>query len=340
MTNLFKKVACFTDIHFGLKSNSKTHNEDCMAFVDWFIETAIKEGAETCIFLGDWHHNRSTTDVSTMNYTVTALEKLNNAFETVHVITGNHDQYYKDKRDLHSLAYGRLFPNINMVNAEFTQGGVTILPWLVGDEWKRMDKIKSRYIFGHFELPLFYMNAMVQMPDHGELQATHFKNQEYVFSGHFHKRQNQDKIHYIGNAFPHNYADAWDDTRGMMILEWDKEPQYIDWPQCPKYRTVKLSRLLDEKDSIMKDKMYLRVTLDIDITFEEANFIKETFMKEFDIRELSLITEKDNLEGLIEDTSDAKFESVDQIVAEQIVALETGTYNTNTLLTIYNGLHV
>lgn len=340
MTNLFKKAACFTDIHFGLKSNSRTHNEDCMAFVDWFIETAKKEGAETCIFLGDWHHNRSTTDVSTMNYTVSALEKLNNAFERVHIITGNHDQFYKDKRDLHSLEYGRLFSNINMVNNTFTEGNVTILPWLVGDEWKGIEKIKSKYIFGHFELPLFYMNAMVQMPDHGELQPTHFKHQDYVFSGHFHKRQSQDKIHYIGNAFPHNYADSWDDARGMMILDWDSEPQYIDWPDCPKYRTVKLSRLLDEKDSIMKSRMYLRVTLDIDITFEEANFIKETFMKEHDIRELSLITEKDNLEGLIEEATDAKFESVDQIVAEQIVALETGTYNTNTLLAIYNGLHV
>ncbi len=340
MTNLFKKAACFTDIHFGLKSNSRTHNEDCMDFVDWFIDTAKKNNAETCIFLGDWHHNRSTTDVSTMNYTVKALEKLNNAFERVHIITGNHDQYYKDKRDLHSLEYGRLFPNINMVNDTFTEGGVTILPWLVGDEWKDIEKIKSRYIFGHFELPLFYMNAMVQMPDHGELQPTHFKHQDYVFSGHFHKRQSRDKIHYIGNAFPHNYADSWDDERGMMLLEWDKEPEYINWDNCPKYRTIKLSRLIDEKDSIMKSKIYLRVTLDIDITFEEANFIKETFMKEYDIRELSLITEKDNLEGLIEENTDVKFESVDQIVAEQIVALETGTYNTNTLLSIYNGLHV
>jgi DNA repair exonuclease SbcCD nuclease subunit len=273
-----------------------------------------------------------------MNYTVRALEKLNSSFERVYVITGNHDQYYKDKRDLHSLEYGRLFPNITMVNDELTEGGVTILPWLVGDEWKSMSKIKSKYIFGHFELPLFYMNAMVQMPDHGELQPTHFINQEYVFSGHFHKRQNQDKIHYIGNSFPHNYADAWDDARGMMILDWDGVPKYIDWPDCPKYRTIKLSRLIDEKDAIIKSKMYLRVTLDIDITYEEANFIKETFMKEHDIRELSLITEKDNLEGLIDDATDVKFESVDQIVAEQIIALESGTYNKNTLLEIYNGL--
>jgi len=336
--NLFKKVACFTDIHFGLKSNSRLHNEDCMDFVDWFIDTAKKEGCETAIFLGDWHHNRNSTDVGTMNYTVRALEKLNGAFEKVHVITGNHDQYYKDKRDLHSLEYGRLFPNINMVNGEFTEGGVTILPWLVGEEWKHVSNLKSKYIFGHFELPLFYMNAMVQMPDHGELQVSHFKHQEYVFSGHFHKRQNQDKIHYIGNAFPHNYADAWDDARGMMILDWGGVPQYIDWPDCPKYRTIKLSRLIDEKDAIIKSKMYLRVTLDIDITYEEANFIKETFMKEHDIRELSLITEKDNLEGLIDDATDVKFESVDQIVAEQIVALESGTYDKNTLLSIYNGL--
>jgi DNA repair exonuclease SbcCD nuclease subunit len=338
MTNLFKKAACFTDIHFGLKSNSRTHNEDCSEFIDWFIDTAKKENAETCIFLGDWHHNRNTTDVSTMNYTVSALERLNAAFDTVHIITGNHDQYYKDKRDLHSLEYGRLFPNINMVNSAFTHGDVTILPWLVGDEWKSMEDIKSRYIFGHFELPLFYMNAMVQMPDHGELQTSHFKHQEYVFSGHFHKRQSQDKIHYIGNAFPHNYADSWDDDRGMMILEWGQKPKYINWSECPKYRTLKLSRLLDEKDSIIKSKMYLRVTLDIDITFEESNFIKEEFMKDSNIRELSLIVEKENIDSVMEDNGEIKFESVDQIVAEQIVSLETGTYNTAKLLEIYNNL--
>jgi DNA repair exonuclease SbcCD nuclease subunit len=338
MSNLFKKAACFTDIHFGLKSNSRTHNEDCSDFIDWFIETAKKEGAETCIFLGDWHHNRNTTDVSTMNYTVSAFERLNDAFDTVHIITGNHDQYYKDKRDLHSLEYGRLFPNINMVNAEFTHGDVTILPWLVGDEWKTMERIKSRYIFGHFELPLFYMNAMVQMPDHGELQSSHFKHQEYVFSGHFHKRQSQDKIHYIGNAFPHNYADSWDDERGMMILEWGGKPQYINWADCPKYRTLKLSRLLDEKESIIKSKMYLRVSLDIDITFEESNFIKEEFMKDSNIRELSLIVEKESIDTVMEDNGEIKFESVDQIVSEQIVSLETGTYNTAKLLEIYNNL--
>ena len=41
MSNLFKKAAVFTDIHFGLKSNSIQHNRDCSDFVDWFIEKSI-----------------------------------------------------------------------------------------------------------------------------------------------------------------------------------------------------------------------------------------------------------------------------------------------------------
>ena len=50
---MFKKAAVFTDIHFGLKSNSKVHNDDCEEFVDWYIEQAKKEGCETGIFMDE-----------------------------------------------------------------------------------------------------------------------------------------------------------------------------------------------------------------------------------------------------------------------------------------------
>jgi DNA repair exonuclease SbcCD nuclease subunit len=193
-------------------------------------------------------------------------------------------------------------------------------------------------MFGHFELPLFYMNAMVQMPDHGELQSSHFTHQDYVFSGHFHKRQQRDKIVYIGNAFPHNFADTWDDDRGMMILEWGGIPQYKNWDDAPKYRNITLSKLIDEKDKIMKSKMYLKVNLDIDITYEEANFIKETYVQEHDIREISLIQEKNNFETGVDDSPDASFESVDQIVLEQLLNIDSDSIDSKILLEIYNNL--
>jgi DNA repair exonuclease SbcCD nuclease subunit len=227
---------------------------------------------------------------------------------------------------------------MTVIDGVTTIGDVTLVPWLVGEEWKTISQVKSKYMFGHFELPLFYMNAMVQMPDHGELQASHFKHQDYVFSGHFHKRQQRDKIVYIGNAFPHNFADTGDDARGMMVMDWGGEPKFIDWPNCPKYRHVKLSDLIDKKDDIMKGKMHLKVSLDIDISYEEANFIKETFTQEYDIREISLIQDKINLEGNIDDNPDTKFESVDQIVSEQLVNIESDQFDKAVLLDIYNNL--
>ena len=336
---MFKKAAVFTDIHFGLKGNSKIHNQDCEDFIDWYIEQAKAAGCETGIFCGDWHHNRNSLNLTTMDVTIRCMEKLGAAFEQFFFFDGNHDLYYKDKRDVNSTAFAKHIPGITFVDEITTIEDVTIVPWLVGDEWKQLRSLKSKYVFGHFELPSFYMNAMVQMPDHGELKAEDFKHQSYVFSGHFHKRQQQGVVHYLGNAFPHNYADAWDDDRGMMILdrENDKEPEYLNWADCPKYRTIKLSQLIDEQETLIKPNMYLRVNLDLPISFEEASFVKETFINQYGCREISLIPQK-TLEEISTQLDIQQFESVDQIVAGEIAAIDSDNFNKKTLMDIYNEL--
>ena len=337
MTQLFKKVACFTDIHFGLKSNSNVHNQDCEDFVDWYIAKAKEEGCDTGIFMGDWHHNRNSLNITTMDYSLRALEKLGKAFDNFYFFPGNHDLYYKDKRDIHSVEFGKYIPGITVVHEPTTIGNVTLCPWLVGEEWKNIGKKGGKYIFGHFELPSFFMNAMVQMPDHGEIQLDSFQNYELGFSGHFHKRQQRQNMIYIGNAFPHNYADAWDDERGMMILEWGQQPEYHSWPAQPTFRTVKLSQLIDEADTLILPKQHLRVTLDIDISYEEASFIKEKFISDYDIRELTLIAERKDIE--INTNIDIQtFESVDQIVSKQLVSIDSDQFDKNKLLEIYNSL--
>ncbi len=337
MSNLFKKVAAFTDIHFGLKSNSQVHNQDCEDFVDWYIKQAKFHGCDVGMFLGDWHHNRNSLNITTMDYSLRALEKLGKAFDQFYFFPGNHDLYYKDKRDIHSVEFGKYIPGITIVHKPMTIDEVTLCPWLVGEEWKQIGKKPARYVFGHFELPHFMMNAMVQMPDHGEIQLDAFQGYELGFSGHFHKRQSKGNMHYIGNAFPHNYADAWDDERGMMILEWGENPYFVSWPDQPTFRTVKLSQLIDEADKIIKPKQHLRVSLDIDISYEEASFIKEKFMSDYQIRELTLIPEKKELE--INTNIDIQaFESVDQIVSNQLVNISSENFDSKVLLNIYNNL--
>src|SRR6056300_176508 len=128
----FKRAACFTDIHFGNKNNNKQFNQDCADFVDWFI--ASSEDCETCIFLGDWHHHRAGVNVSTLNYSVNNVRKLSENFEHVYMIMGNHDLYYREKRELNSLPYAGLFENVTLVEDILQQDDVALVPWLVGDE--------------------------------------------------------------------------------------------------------------------------------------------------------------------------------------------------------------
>jgi len=338
MSQLFKTAAVFTDIHYGLKQNSKLHLEDCHRFVDWFIAEAKARGAETCIFCGDWSHHRASVNIQTMNASIKDLKKLNDNFEQVFFITGNHDLYFKDKRDLNSVEYARDLSNFTMVDEIIVKDDVAIIPWLNGDEWKKLPKIKCKYMFGHFEFPHFKMNAMVEMPDHGGIKATDLTNPEYIFSGHFHKRQYKNNVHYLGNAFPHNYADVWDDERGAMFLTWGEEPIYVNWSECPKYRTMLLSELLDKHQDVLDKYTHARIKLDINISYEEANFIKESFAEQYQVRELHLMPIKEDQEEF--EGSEISFESVDHIVVSQLDTIESEMINKNTLIDIYNKLTV
>ena len=338
MTNLFRKAAIFTDIHFGLKSNSQLHNEDRLEFVKWATAKAKEEGCETCLFLGDWHNNRASLNIVTLNYSLRAWEHLNEHFDNVYFIPGNHDLYYRDKRDIQSVEWAKHLPNVHICNDWFDSGGVVIAPWLCGDDHKRLSKLKGEYLFGHFELPGYLMNAMVEMPDHGELQRDHLGGFGHVYTGHFHKRQTKKNITYIGNAFPHNYADAGDDERGLTVLEWGGTPAFHAWPAQPTYRVYGLANLIDNAGTLLKPKMHVRVNLDIEISYEEAGFIKDNFISQYNLREMSLIPNK--AAGVEEDLApgDVKFESVDQIVVDQLTNIESDFYDNKLLLKIYQTL--
>ena len=338
MSNLFKKAAILTDIHFGLKSNSQLHNEDCLNFVKWFITKAKEEGCETCIMMGDWHNNRSAINIITLNYSLQAIELLGQAFDRVFFIPGNHDLYYRDKRDIQSAAWAKHVPNIEIINDFYSEGDVQFAPWLVGDDHKKVKKLEGRYLFGHLELPHFFMNAMVQMPDTGEIQGEDFQGLESVYTGHFHKRQQKKNIIYTGNCFPHNYADAGDDDRGMTVLTWGEDPEFYSWPDQPRYRVYKLSDVLAAPADLLHKGMHTRVNIDIDISYEEANYIRETFVGRYGLRELTLIPIKNADLSQDFEPGQLKFESVDTIVTNQLTNIESDHYDPKMLLEIYRDL--
>ena len=99
-----------------------------------------------------------------------------------------------------------------------------------------------------------------------------------------------------------------------------------------------MSEILENPEGYLLIDSHVRVHLDIDISYEEANFLRETFIPEYKLREMSLIPIKgENIEQG-QNADGLKFESVDQIVIDNINSIESKTFDKKLLLDIYNNL--
>lgn len=338
MPKLFNKALCWTDIHLGLKNNSQHHNEDCWEFTKWMVDYALRENCDTAIFLGDFHNNRNSVNVLTLNYSQRCLEHVAQNFKKIYMIPGNHDLYYRDQRSVHSFLWARNISGVEIFNDITIINDCAFVPWLLSDEHQKISKIEAKYAFGHLELPHFMMNSQVRMPDVGEIQQSHLSGVELVFSGHFHKRQRQNNIQYMGNCFPHNFSDVNDDNRGIMILEWGAEPQFVYWPDSPRYRVLNLSDVIQDPEKTLHPRSYVRINLDVALSYEEASMLKESFAKDYNLREITWLPPKNT--ELTENTSntDIKFQSVDSIVANEITTIQSEVYDPSLLLNIFQHL--
>jgi len=335
---LFKRAVVFGDIHFGRSGNSPVAIRDNLDFIHWMIERARVLKAETCIFLGDWHDNRHAIQIATMNASLDGMEALNNAFERTWWLPGNHDLYYRDRRDVSSIEFARNLTNIQIVREPTREGNCLLLPWLVGDETKTVKTLKGdRYVFAHLEVPGFLMNARVEMPKaDGAIDIDgRLKGAEAIFSGHFHPRQRKGRMVYIGNVMPFNFSDAWDDDRGFMLLDWESGEQTFEtWPNQPVFRTAKLSEIIEKPHEILKERAAVRALADLDLPIEEMQEIRDTLLTEFSLRRFEFVQQGATAADE-EQVELAPFRSVDQIVVEGLRQVDSTGVDPERLVALY-----
>ena len=123
-----------------------------------------------------------------------------------------------------------------------------------------------------------------------------------------------------------------------MFLTWDEEPVYVDWPDCPKYLMMGLRDLLATPEKYLDQNTHARIKLDVPISYEEANFIRETFAEKFNVRELQLIPLKEEEEAF--EGTEVQFESVDQIVISQLETIDSQVVDKEKLIELYRDIIV
>jgi DNA repair exonuclease SbcCD nuclease subunit len=342
-----RKGAYFTDIHFGRRSNDVVHNQDCMDFVKWFCDNVRNDPSITYVaFLGDYFENRANINILTLTMAYNALKMLNELGLPIYFVVGNHDLHRRSTREIFSTEVFGQFTNVVLISEPIVvEDKIMFAPFLFPDEYAGLSQFKDIPVFaGHFEFRNFMITGYNMVLEHGP-DHTLFANQKKIFAGHFHKRQAKDNVVYIGNAFPMDFGDSGDTARGMMIYDHDADDvDFIDWDDCPTYLKTTLSKALADDWLIQPNhRMRVQCVNDIEISYSEAQLIKETMKESHTFREFRLeenhADRKDAIEnGVSEEEIDEQL-SIDEIVIRSLSEIqELKSIDSAKLVDIYKKL--
>jgi DNA repair exonuclease SbcCD nuclease subunit len=265
------KWAIFTDLHLGVHQNSSSWHKIALDWADWFIADLKEKGITQIIFTGDFFHSRSEISVSTIHVAAEFISKFSD-FD-IKMIVGNHDSYYKQKADVHSLSILNGYKNIQVFDTvtNLAIGGrkVCFCPW--GFEYDKIEK--SDLLFGHFEIETFKMNAH-KLCDVGSKPKDLLKKAPLVFSGHFHlneeRQYDEGTIVYVGSPFQLDFGER-DCKKGYYLFDFSSmQYEFVENKQSPTHRKLLLSDLL-VKDKIDENKLdilqnnFVKLVVDVNV---------------------------------------------------------------------------
>lgn len=272
------KVAIFSDLHLGIYGNSPDWHDIALKWADWITKDLKNKNITDIFFLGDFFHNRSEISVQTVHVASEVLDKFKD-FNMI-MIVGNHDAFYRNRADVHSLGLLKGHTNITIVDRilEFEAFGKSFafIPWNVDCSHLSVD-----YLFGHFEIQGFNMNNF-KLCDHGLSPVDLVTKNRMVFSGHFHKRHfkkySQGTIHYIGNTFHHDFNDVGN-SRGYHILNIeDQSLEFVENTVSPEFKKVFLSKIKSYKEEDIQGNV-IKFIIDSELDSEKVEKLKTYLVK-------------------------------------------------------------
>lgn len=263
------QIALIGDLHIGVNKNSETFFDITEEWMKYFIEELEDRGITTVFILGDLFHYRDEISLLALDKAVEILKLFPKTIK-IHMITGNHDCYFRDNSEVHSLGSFDEWDNIyvyDTISEIELRGGkkITMVPW--GGDISEIKK--SEFIFGHFEIKNFKLNSYT-ICKKGLTSSDLLRKCNHVYSGHFHKYQTKKykagHITYLGSPYQQNFGDVGNEN-GFHIIDVDTEKsEFVQNPDnFPIFHYIRLSKL---KETYKKEYIkgnFVKIQIDKDI---------------------------------------------------------------------------
>ena len=250
------------DLHFGVKKFNNEFFKEQLKYISCIFDKA-RERNDIIFQFGDIFDNRNIIDILMFNEILEFFKKqcVNVPFFT---ILGNHDLYFNNGSDVSLVkTLAQFVDNFYLIDKtrliELQGKKILAVPYQENSKIPDL-KIKSvDYIFGHFDIKGFRLIGTTL--SHQGLDIEDFKHYQAkkVFSGHYHLKQEQNGIMYIGTPYQLNWGDVKNEN-GIHYLEQNGE-------------------IVFEKNNLTKQHIKIKISDKIEV---ETNHIEEYSIDEID----------------------------------------------------------
>jgi DNA repair exonuclease SbcCD nuclease subunit len=277
----FAKFAVIGDIHFGVRGNS---HQILKAQKKWFLEELMEktEGVSELVFLGDIFDSRNSLSPVVMKNAREIFQVLCRNFSKVHVILGNHDIFYRNTKDIHTLDILRDQGALIYEDHEEVEIGgknCLMLPWIANkaellEVSKTLVKNKYDYAFGHLEVNEFQKVRGVFEKE--GMSTDLFSNVGRVYSGHFHLKDIKKNINYVGTPYELTWND-YKDEKGFWIVDTENDSEtFVASETTPKHLKIHTKKINIKKiDRELVENNILKLIFNDETEVEKINFIEK-----------------------------------------------------------------
>lgn len=285
--NNIRKIFLIGDIHFGVRNNSSEWLDIQKDFLLNFflakVDLDFDENRDILIFEGDIFHSRESINIRIQNEAFEIFTILAKKFKRgVFAIIGNHDTYYKDKTDVHSLKQiENLASNITVFeNPEVLTineaHSFLMLPWI--EDISKLTTVISEYqsfcpyLICHADIKTFKFNKWIYV-EHG-LEFSDLSKFRRIYSGHIHHRQERGNVLYTGTPYQMDRGDMGN-AKGFYQLRIDGPALMEDFilnTKSPMFVKFDITELLEMNLKQLSD-LFNNNFIDVMINVNFANKI-------------------------------------------------------------------
>ena len=231
------KIALLSDTHWGARGDSQLFLDYFTEFFqDTFFPYLDENNIKTVLHAGDLMDRRKFVNFNVLNHVREHFIKpLKDRDVELHCILGNHDVYYRNTNKINSmreLFYSDFHIYENPTTLEFDGLRIAMLPWVNKENteefMKYIQNVNAPILMGHLELDGYEVLRGVK--HRGGMSPDMFKRFEKVLSGHFHCKQSQGNIHYLGTQYEITFSDHGE-PKGLHVLDTEtREIEYVENP--------------------------------------------------------------------------------------------------------------